>query len=248
MRACSFEPSGSSVRRRTCRRSINDKAERWLDNGQHRHLLGHRWSGLHRLKASARPDAAHSRLSATRIQATASCAACGGIADVHEVRLLADRRRPALRTASTEAADQDQVLNINKVASNSPDEAPGIGRKQTCATSGKANLWHQLAMAQLLAGQVLRTPLAPAATALGPRASAWRQRVRSSRIRKGALAPMAKVMSTLSSAAPSLRLAEWSAAVRTDVASSAATEGAARVRSAPDRSHGRGSAPAVARR
>jgi hypothetical protein len=43
---------------------------------------------------------------------------------------MADLRRPAFRTARPEAASQDQVLNVSKVASNSSDGVPGIGQER----------------------------------------------------------------------------------------------------------------------
>ena len=47
--------------------------------------------------------------------------------------VVADLRRPALGTARPEAASQDEVLNVSKVASNSSDGVPGIGHFQPLA-------------------------------------------------------------------------------------------------------------------
>ena len=49
-------------------------------------------------------------------------------------RLMADLRRPAVRTARPRAASQDQVLNVSKVASNSSDGAPALGHQESLAT------------------------------------------------------------------------------------------------------------------
>jgi hypothetical protein len=46
-----------------------------------------------------------------------------------ERQLMADLRRPVLGTADPEPASQNVVLNVSKVAMNSPAGAPGIGHK-----------------------------------------------------------------------------------------------------------------------
>jgi hypothetical protein len=60
-------------------------------------------------------------------------------------QLMADLRRPALRTACPEAASRDEVLNVSKVASNSSGGVPGIGQIQSHDRSGNrhANDWCQ---------------------------------------------------------------------------------------------------------
>jgi len=49
-------------------------------------------------------------------------------ADNRECPALADLRRPALGTADPKPASQNVVLNVSKVAMNSPAGAPSIGQ------------------------------------------------------------------------------------------------------------------------
>ena len=63
----------------------------------------------------------------------AVCELAGRIADACHSRLVADLRRPALGTARPEAATQDEVLIVSKVASSSCDGAPGIGQERNFA-------------------------------------------------------------------------------------------------------------------